>query len=350
LPNYLISRKDVKGYYDGCFQADYDEKQVPQKARVYYRNFKPVINDDTATSTPLVNFARNADLFFCTETESPKGTVAYWVNDHNGIVTFNDHLHYRSSIGETTLHEILHARQSDNRLVNGYGLLSFENMALSKYVREAAAAVPGRLYMFERHLRGDATNWKKNDYKRPIDNAIEDAYHTARIIGLSHLKALENAGEAGFHAAMTRKGWQRSYLNNLIRDIVGGYKKNVLQAENGSVFGLTQIRLSGEISPDFNFTRSIRQIPDVQKIIDEFPEHKRMLDFLELKRIEQTIGADSRDYRKKWADLRRDQNPYLGINLHEIKQDDSEHNAFDQMIAAAARRDTAPKPPRAAGA
>ncbi len=346
LPDYLLSRDTNRNYYETCYQADYTPSQVPKESRTYYSYFVPVINDDTTTSTPLINFAKNADLFFCSAESTAKGTVAYWVNDHNGVVTFNDHLHYRSSMGETTLHEILHARQSDNRLASGYGFLSFEDMALSKYSREAAAAVPGRLYMFERHRRGDTTNWRKNSYKRPIDIAIEETYTAARIAGNNHKDALERAGEAGFHAAMQRPGWQRSYLNNVVRDIVGGYKRNVLRAENGTRFGLDRVRLTGEISPDFNFTRHMRTLPDVQSIIENFPEHQRMFDYLELMRIEQSLGADTYEYRKKWADLRRDNNPYLGVNLHEIDTNSSDHTAFEQMIAAASQRSGRPAPLR----
>ena len=66
----------------------------------------------------MIKHARDADLFFCRLTTMDESSRGGFRQNDDGVVKFNDLKKYQSQMINTTIHEIMHSIQNDNKTMS----------------------------------------------------------------------------------------------------------------------------------------------------------------------------------------------------------------------------------------
>jgi len=293
------------------------ETQVPEDLKPLWQDLQYLRNSNTIIGPAVVKFADDNYVFY---TYEPMwGVYGYW-QDTRGIVRINSSEELpRDFMRMTVVHETIHGIQTSQGVVGSFSqTLSISDIQKTILSYEAAAKTGGYLIALELMQKGDSATWKLAAEEDPARlSKVMDAWNRACLDSTSYSDALTRTGTQVFRQQFNEQWWLSAYTENMLHFYVWSITARQCQPIVSDSLGvLNNIRMSGYISPEFNFTASENGLPS--ELFGENVKLRQAFAYADLYRIKVTSGEDSRLYRTVLRQLEKDQNPYIGVNLDDV--------------------------------
>lgn len=276
---------------------------------------------------PLVAYAVASDVQFCSLPDMTAGVGAQYVPGIHAIMSGD------ADSPELMLlriaHEIFHARQDANDLLNYYYSWDIDSRVARNMTIEAAAVTAELLIAFEAKQNGNPGIWEhiKQRYAdgvyadAAIYDRIESSFERAKAAGLSDIDAYSFAGRAAFERVFDIDGWRNYYLNfelqNYLSDITAGaLDKADRFTTNG--FPPQKANKAGMIGRgNDSFTAAARR-PPLASLLSHNERMRWAYEAAELERYRRVFGKDAPQTTARAAQYAAGGNPYLTLDLAEI--------------------------------
>lgn len=302
-------------------QSDYARAQAPAEARALWDSLQAMRRLSPTIMPAMLDQAGKDNVFMC-YSNLPENIRGLWQPDTGvAIVTARareDHEHAPGAL-RTLAHELLHMMQT----ANGSGSYQYSWTIEDKQTRllasEAASSTLALLVALEYRLNGDTSLWnfaKGSEDERFADRMLA-VYTAARDKGDSHVKALEAAGHEGYGLMYNRQWWLDFYNASVVDHHYDSIVNGQAKAPKGS-FDIETMRLTGQISPEFNFTRNLADHPDDRM---RFGNNKVMRHTFEYMHLQQLVTAYGQSHEAVAAQrklMHATGNPYLEVDFKEF--------------------------------
>jgi len=217
----------------------------------------------------------------------------------------------------TLSHEKTHAVQNMNGLCDDDPQWTIRDFQLNTLSIEAAAKTAENLMALELYYNGVADGpW--------LDRVEMDSLGTSRLLAAfkealanntPYAEALKRAGEVGFNAQFGHQWWLDSYNDGVLAYYTQQAVKRFLLAPKPESYSLDQVRMSGYISPSFNFTANIESLPSDDMCFGDNKRMRQAFDYADAERLGLAMGRKSRVYSEAIKKLRDDNNPFIGVDM-----------------------------------
>ncbi len=306
-----------------CFGADEAGKAEQQKIKTALQDLQKM----PLLGAPLVAYAVAQDVQFCSLPDMTAGVGAQYVPGINAIMSGN------ADSPEVMLlrvaHEIFHARQDGNDLLNYYYSWDAESRVARNMTIEAAAVTAELLIAFEAKQNGNPKIWDHIKGRvsdgvyadAAIYDRIESTFARAKTAGLSDMDAYTFAGRAAFERVFDIDGWRNYYLNfelqNYLGDITSGALDNATRfTTNG--FPPQKANKAGTIGRgNDSFTAAARR-PPLKTLLAQNERMQWAYEAAELERYRRVFGAEAAQTTARAAQYAAGGNPYLALDLADI--------------------------------
>jgi len=285
---------------------------VKHEARILWDNMRRLDNDKTVMGPLLTDFSRRANIIFCREPMS--GQWAEW-NDSDGIVRVTSSNEKGADFLMTTqAHEIIHGIQRTTGVKTTEKTWQAREFQLRTLSIEAAARVSEYMVALEFRQAGKPGPWHEvcREYPDPAAAILAD-YRVGIQQGLSHREALLCAGEAAFYRQFQVQSWLDSYNVDILQNYIALSILGDLKPPVESGFSIERIKRAGYLSPQFNFTARADRLPSGLCGSNVYME--QAFTYADAERLKRTLGPESHTYLRAIEKLKRDGNPYVGIDL-----------------------------------
>ena len=276
---------------------------------------------------PLVAYAMANDLQFCSLPDMTAGVGAQYVPGINAVMSGD------ADSPEVMLlriaHEIFHARQDGNALLDYYYSWDAESRVARNMTIEAAAVTAELLIAFEAKQNGNDKIWEHIKSRvadgvyadAAIYDRIESTFDRAKTAGLSDMEAYTFAGRAAFERVFDVDGWRNYYLNfelqNYISDITGGALDSATRFTNNG-FPPQKAAKAGVIGRGTDsFTASARR-PALKTLLSHNTRMRWAYEAAELERHRRVYGAEDLRTAALADTYGASGNPYLSLNLTDV--------------------------------
>jgi hypothetical protein len=317
--NYLNRNKKLHFLFSRCVQTDYTVDQVPKKAKDLWENMQTLKSSHTLLGPALADFSVKANVFY--GHARLKSAVGMWT-DQYGLVKVTKNKKYSQADDLLTQgHETIHGIQKSNGLTQEDKSWSIREFQMSMLSIEAAARVGEYLLALDLERDSIKAPWRalvKEDSTR--SRKFRQDYDAVMAGNTPYAQALAAIGENEFYAQFKEQWWLNAYNDYLLRNYIEMLANGELEAPSGKKYGLESARKTGYISADFNFTACLDSLPSPQFLFGNNRRMQQAFAYVELKRLASTLGEKDPAYLKMLADLQKDQNPYLGVDLKQVQE------------------------------
>jgi len=320
----LTREEQLRFYMDRmCFRVGDETGEEHKKIRAALQELQNM----PLLGAPLVAYAVTNDVQFCTLPDMTAGVGAQYVPRIHVIMS--------SDAGgpEVMLlriaHEIFHARQDGNDLLNYYYSWDVDSRVARNMTIEAAAVTAELLIAFEAKQNGNPKIWE-HIQKRFSDGVygdaviyerIENSFAQAKAAGLSDIEAYGAAGRAAFERVFDVESWRNYYLNfelqSYITDITSGALDKTKHFTTDA-FPPAKAAKAGMIGRGTDsFTATARR-PSLTSMLSHNARMRWAYEAAELERYRRVYGADAPQTTKRAAEYAAGGNPYLALDLADI--------------------------------
>lgn len=339
--NSLYAARQSPDFMDevcDCMQVNATDdalQQLPPENISLWYYTKKIGASRTLMGPALTQMAEAADLYYCFK-ELPPNQVGEFCNS-DGIVKLADHARDRPAESNilTSVHEMIHAMQGINGLLAEDRTWTIGQLQMSTLSYEAAAEAGEAVIALEFKISGDNSLWDSiMTNNAALGQKTLGAYETAIEKGAKHYQAITAAGAAAFNEQISQQWWLDFYNNRILARYAylldGGFQK----APSNHVYTVGTARNTGYITPDFNFTAEVQKFPPYAKRFGNNREMHQAFDYAYLEHLRLTLGEKDAIYLKTLAQLKKEKNPYLGIDIKEAykRWDEDETNTSFLVI------------------
>lgn len=250
--------------------------------------------------------------------ENLASPVAGWWYDRDGVVYMTKGSGNTAGREFVTIaHELIHGVQNttgSSKLDHRWSSIrDFQASALSY---EAAASAYEFLIAWE--LAKDSTDmgpWHAATAEDSIKCAlIVRTYNDALARGTPYALALEQAGGKAFCHQFSQQWWLDATNDQMLGNYISYTQQGLLNAlVEGHHYGIGTMQQTGYLSPHFNLTAQIDSLP--ANLFGDWNEMRQAFDRADLYRYECVLGKQSALYQDKLAEMRKDNNPYLNVDM-----------------------------------
>ncbi|HYD18401.1 MAG TPA: DUF6782 family putative metallopeptidase [Patescibacteria group bacterium] len=306
-----------------CFRAPATPEQAVEQKNVY--DAVEALSKLTYMGKPLVDLAAQNGLQFCSLQHMPNGIAAQYLPGSQTIVA--GPLASREAQVMTIAHEIMHAAQDRNKLLNYETDWDIQSRVQRNLSIEAAALTMEFLVAYEAKLAGDPSYWNHmqhyqggttyNDDK--IYQLIEDTYKKSTEAGATKEVALRAVGAAVWTHVFNSDDWRNFYLNHelstYLRDISEKKFEHASHVAQNQFAEKTAI--AGKVGVLPSFTGGVT-FPALDSLLEKREKMKWAYQAADIARYTQMEGADGKTVATLRAAAVASGNPYLGLDLAEI--------------------------------
>jgi hypothetical protein len=295
-------------------QTDYSPAQVPDTARTLWQNMQDMRNSLTVIGPMLADFSVKASIFY--GYADMKGTVGLWYDYDGTVKVGNDNNNSQDERLLTQAHETIHAIQRTTEVRDQYLAWSLKDFQMSCVASEAAAEAGSHLLALEMKLDCIDGPWnilEKENSTRAAQLLLN--YNTAIASNTPYAQALAAAGKADFYAQFKKQWWLDFYNDRMLKRYINLMVDSTLHKPSEMEYTLETARKTGYISPEFSFTAGLDSLPSSQTLYGKNTRMQQASAYVELERLGYTLGRQDSLYLKTLAQLEKDKNPYLGVDL-----------------------------------
>jgi len=320
----LSPEEQLRFYMDRmCFTADEEGGAAHRKIRTALQELQKM----PLLGAPLVAYAVANDVRFCSLPDMTAGVGAQYVPRIHAIMS--------SDVGGPEVmmlriaHEIFHARQDGNALLDYYYSWDVESRVARNMTIEAAAVTAELLIAFEAKQNGNPKVWEHIKQRfsdgvyadAAIYDRIESSFERAKAAGLSDIDAYGFAGRAAFERVFDIDNWRNYYLNfelqSYLSDITSGALDKTTRFTAGG-FPPQKAAKAGMIgSGHDSFTAAARR-PPLTSLLSHNERMRWAYEAAELERYRRVFGKDAPQTAARAAQYAAGGNPYLALDLAQI--------------------------------
>ncbi|MEZ0224843.1 MAG: DUF6782 family putative metallopeptidase [Alphaproteobacteria bacterium] len=311
------NRANIGGVFQNCAQADYKYAQVPNVTKDLWQNMQ-TIKQGPLMGAAIYDFSNNANIFHCYFKMS-NDNAGEWYDD-DGLVRISDRGQSpMANVLTSQAHEIIHGIQRTNNVRNTDPSWSIHEYQMMRLAHEAAGRSGQYVLALELKDVGIAGPWNdaKARYGAPA-LAAEAAYTRTKTTRLSPAAALTAAGNAGWYAQFSERGWADSYNNPILHTFINMVVTGEAKAQTGKTYPIETARMTGWMSNDLNFTSDLTTLPAFKDRFGGNEQMRQAFEYVNLEHIAYTTGRASPQYTQELQRLRTEKNPYLGVDLRVI--------------------------------
>jgi hypothetical protein len=302
-----------------CTQADYRPEQVPSASYALWENLQ-TLRKGALLGPALVDFSVRADVFHCYFDMSDKN-VGEW-HDDDGLVRVSNAAGISKDAALTTqAHELLHGIQRTTGVGAFNPAWTIADMQMDIMAYEAASKTVQYLVALELWDKDIQEPWRLLYNSYGVSDAATDAYDKAQRRKLPQAEVLKAAGAAAWTAQFKDSGWADSYNNQILASFIKELAGGRLEKPSSAHYTLETARRTGWVSDQLNFTADIAELPSYEQ---RFAGNSRMhqaFDYAELSRLRYTQGEWNASYKQELERLKRDGNPYIGVDLTAVDKE-----------------------------
>ncbi|MDI1228607.1 MAG: hypothetical protein PSY14_13080 [bacterium] len=278
-----------------------------------------------ATGKPLIDLAAREGLQFCSLGHLPNGIAAQYLPSKETIVA--GPLSKPESRVMTIAHEIMHAAQDRNKLLNYETNWDIQSRVQRNLSIEAAALTMEFLVAYDAKVGGNDAYWNYmqhymggttyNDDR--IYKLVEDTYKTAKDGGATHEESLRKVGAAVWTLVFESDDWRNFYLNHeltiYLRDIADNKFVDATVITHAQFADKT--KNAGKVGALPSFTEGVT-FPSLDSMLAKREKMKWAFEAAEIARMKQMEGANGKTVATLTAAATAGNNPYLGLDMADI--------------------------------
>jgi hypothetical protein len=301
--------------YANCALTAQTIDEVPDTALTLWENMQTLKNSTTIMGPALADFSARARIFYGYAKMS--NTVGLW-SSYNGLVEIANDAGYSQNFRLLCqTHETIHGIQSANKIDKedmSWSIWDFQRACMAD---EAAAQVGEYLLALDFYHDSipDLLN-EKQDISTKVKTRLLKEFNAAQADSLPYAQDLAAVGESEFYTQFKDQGWLNFYNNWTLKHYITWLNYGWLKAPSEKTYGLETARKSGYISADFNFTAGIDSLP--ANLFGTNTRMKQAFDYAECTRLYRTRGEKDSLYLATLARLKKENNPYLGVDMKEV--------------------------------
>lgn len=314
-----------------CFRQGATPEQAAAQKEVY--DALQALAKLPATGKSLIDLAAQEGLQFCSLGHLPAGIAAQYLPSSTTVVA--------GPLGKpegrvlTIAHEIMHAAQDRNKLLNYETSWDIQSRVQRNLSIEAAALTMEFLVAYDAKVAGDPSYWNHmqhylggttyNDDR--IYKLVEDTYKTAKDGGATHEESLRKVGAAVWTHVFESDDWRNFYLNHeltiYLRDISENKFEDVKTITHAQFADKT--KNAGKVGPLPSFTDGVT-FPSLDSMLAKREKMKWAYEAAEIARMKQIEGKDGKTVAALTAAAKLGNNPYLGLDITDIYKKTNDEN------------------------
>lgn len=305
------------GRYDEEFPLVYTavtqkEGEVDPKVKALWDNLQKMKNSGTIIGPALMNLSADANIIY--SYESMYGAYAMWQRVDGTVRVTTD-----IPMGEFEMvvlaHETIHGLQTSTGLIQSNFSMSIPNYQAALLSYEAGGMIGGYLFALELREKGITGPWDSLAVQTPRKCAeILFTWEDLRKNNVPYAEALQKTGCIAFAQQFYDRDWLDVYNTGVFARYLNRIVNADLSSPSGQTYTLQDARLSGYITPVFNFTAALDESPADMDLFRGNPRMAQAFDWLQLERLAYFTGRTDASYLEMEKILRAEKNPYIGLN------------------------------------
>jgi len=322
-------------YYTTVTQKRED---VDSLMRDLWDNLQTLKNSETVIGPLLADFSARAKIIYCYNMID--FALGLWQNG-DGVVRVSKSYEMSKSV-ELLIqsHETLHGIHAATGLINGDFSLPIGEYQKNVLMYEASAIVLENLVGLEFMLDGDFGPLQGCIARDLSLNAeILRAWNEAIGSGLPYKEALAVTGEAGIYFQLKSQWWLDAYNTSIFFTFLETMNSGLLPPVSDKTYSLESARMTGYLSPDFNFTAGLDSLPSSGALCGNNPGMRNAFDYLEYQRMVYSYGENDARTTAIRRVLEKKENPYIDLSPADILRNNalagvkiSPDNLMDLML------------------
>lgn len=299
-----------------CTQAGEPRDKVAPEMLVLWQQIQRLRDSPTLTGPALADFADRTNIFYCYK-PLPPGTDGQW-RDHDGVVRIAKRDRPLSAAAQllNAAHETVHAEQRLTGVSREDLSWTLPQKQMEQLCMEASARAAEFVIALEFLLQGDDSLWREKTIVSPeICNDVLIAYTSALDTQASYTDILSSVGTTAFYAHFCQQEWLDFYNEQILSRHIYLLAEGQLKEPSKDKYTLETARKTGYISPAFNMTAQLPDLPAYTHCFGENTQMRQAFDYAQLEHLAATKGRENRAYLKMLKRLENEGNPYLGVDL-----------------------------------
>lgn len=345
-----------------CFRQGATPEQAAAQKEVY--DALQSLAKLPATGKPLIDLAARESLQFCSLGHLPNGIAAQYLPSTTTVVA--------GPLGKpegrvlTIAHEIMHAAQDRNKLLNYETNWDIQSRVQRNLSIEAAALTMEFLVAYDAKVSGDPAYW---DYMQKylggttyndsqIYKLVEDTYKAAKDGGATHEESLRKVGAAVWTHVFESDDWRNFYLNHELTIYLRDISENKFVDTNTIAHAqfADKMKNAGKVGTLPSFTEGVT-FPGLDSMLVKREKMKWAYEAAEIARMKQMEGKGGKTVAALTAAATAGNNPYLGLDMSDIYKKTTDeswtkgrtfryiYHVMDEEIKPAAAPVLLPEPP-----
>lgn len=308
--------KFMKETFETCVQTDYSAGQVPENLKILWENMQFLKNSQTIIGPALADLSVKTDIFYCRIKighdlgglfSKSAGLVGVTSEDASPV----DFLFAQ-------IHETTHAVQKMNGVMGKDPSWSLKDAQAAILSYEAAAETAELITFIDvaRTLEKESLVPYYKFIQKNMD-ALK-VFKDVRIKGMSYTDAFMETAAVKFRNQFKDQDWLNYYNDDVLEKYTGDMVLGKLTPPSGKTYSLDAARMTGYISPEFNFLAKLDRLPSEEECFGNNKSMRQAFAYVENERLGYTLGRENASYQEGLKKLEKEKNPYLGVDLKEV--------------------------------
>jgi len=295
------------------------EEDVDPAVKDLWQNMQLLKGSETLLGPSLADFSARAKILYAYEWK-PK-VYGSW-RSKDGIVRISNADELPQDLELIVqVHETIHGVQRSTGVIRGNLLMPTRDCQASLLSYEAAAMTGSYIIALELRLDGNFGPWRELEKITPKRcKKILTVWDKACKDSTSYQDALEKTAAAIFYQQFNEQWWLDGYNGKILRTYMGLLAKEKIKKASDDTWTLDDLRMTGYVSSEFNFTAGLDSIPSAETMFGENERMRRAFEYIELQRIGAVRGRTSDAYNVRYQKLKAAGNPYIDLDAKKVHE------------------------------